>query len=93
MQDTVVMYLAGLSEDATRFQKRFYKKYGGITKVRRRIEYDIKQGATNKDLMLFLRMIKKDPSFIQLRNNDSFEYRLNELESYFLPIDSHRIIP
>jgi hypothetical protein len=93
MQNTVVIYLTGLSEDASRHQRRLHKKYGGITKVRRRIQYDLKQGATNYDLMVFLRMIKKDRAFIQLRNNEGFEDRLNELESYFLPIDSHRIIP
>ncbi len=93
MQDTVVMYLTDLPEEASRFRKRLHKKYGGITRVRRRIEYDLKQGATSNDLMLFLKVVKKDPSFSELRTNEGFDDRLNELESYFLPIDSHRILP
>lgn len=93
MQDTVIMYLTGLPEDASGFQRKLYRKYGGITKVRRRIEYDLKQGATDNDLMSFLKTVKKDPFFSELRNNEGFDDRLNEVESYFLPINSHRIIP
>ena len=87
MQDTIIKYLKGLPENASRYERKLYKKYGGIAKERKRIRYDLKQGATNNDLMLFLKMIKKDPSYTELRNNDGFEVRLNELESHFLPID------
>jgi len=38
-------------------------------------------------------MIKKDPSLSELRNDDAFEDRLNELESQFLPIKSHHMLP
>jgi hypothetical protein len=93
MQDTVVMYLTGLPEDASGYKRKIHRKYGGITKIRKRICYDMKQGATTNDLMLFLKMIKKDPLFSELRDNEGFDDRLNELESFFLPIDSRRILP
>lgn len=93
MQDTVVKYLTGLPEDASRFQRKLHKKYGGIIRVRKRIEYDMKQGATINDLMLFLKVVKKGSSFSELRTNEEFKDRLNELESYFLPIDSNHILP
>ena len=33
MQDTVIKYLAGLSEDASRWQKRIHKQYGNLAHV------------------------------------------------------------
>lgn len=93
MQDTIIKYLKGLPANASRYERKLYRKYGGITKERKRIHYDLKQGATSNDLMLFLKMIRKDPSFSELRNNDAFEDRLNELESHFLPIESHYLLP
>lgn len=87
------MHLTGLPDDASRYQRKIHKKYGGITKVRRKIEYDLKQGATNNDLMLFLKIVKKDPLFSELRDNEGFDDRVNEIESYFLPINSHLILP
>jgi len=93
MQDTIIKYLKGLPENASRHERKVYKKYGGVTKERKRIRYDLNQGATNNDLMLFLKMIRKDPSFSELRDNNAFEERLNELESHFLPIESHHVFP
>lgn len=46
MQDTVIRYLTGLSEDASRWQKRMNKQYGNLTQVNKRIDYDIKHGDT-----------------------------------------------
>ena len=81
MQDTIVKYLRGLPEGATRYQRKIYKKYGGVTKVRKIINYDIKHGVTNKELMLFLKMIKRNPSYSDLRNNEGFHGRMHELET------------
>jgi hypothetical protein len=81
MKDTIIKYLKGLPEGATRYQRKIYKKYGGITKVRKIINYDIKHGVTNKELMLFLKTIKRNPSYSDLRNSEGFQGRMDELET------------
>ena len=62
MEKTLVKFVTGLSENATRWEKRVDKKYGRIGRVCRRIEYDIKHGVTNKEVCLFLQSIRVDSS-------------------------------
>ncbi len=67
MQYTIVKYLTGLSENATRYQKRINKKYGNLTQVTKRIEYDLKHGVEMQEILAFLELIKTDQSFSELR--------------------------
>ncbi len=85
MQDTVIKYLKGLPDDASRFDKKLSKKYSGITNVRNKLQYDLKHGATQIDLREILAStgIRKDESFSVLRNSNGFADRVNELESHF----------
>ena len=83
MQDTVIKYLKGLPDDASRFDKKLYKRYSGITNVPNKLQYDLKHGATQVDLREFLTWIRKDESFSMLGNSNGFADRLNELESHF----------
>ena len=83
MQDTVIKYLKGLPDDASRFDKKLYKRYSGITNVLNKLQYDLKHGATQVDLREFLTSIRKDESFSVLGNSNGFADRLNELESHF----------
>ena len=48
-QDKVIKYLKG-PDDASRFDKKLYKKYSGITNVLNKLQYDLKHGATQVDL-------------------------------------------
>jgi uncharacterized lipoprotein YehR (DUF1307 family) len=84
MQHTIIKYLTGLSENATRWQKRLDKKYGNITQVTKRIDYDLKHGVERHEVAAFLTTIKTDQSFSELRNTSGFEDRLSRLESSFL---------
>lgn len=83
MEDTIVKYLTGLSENASRFERRLNKKYGGLINVRKRIEYDVKHGVTRQEVIVFFRRVRTDPLFSELRKNDGFEDRLYQLESNF----------
>ena len=83
MQDTVIKYLKGLPDDASRFDKKLYNRYSGITNVLNKLQYDLKHGATQVDLREFLASIRKDESFSMLGNSNGFADRLNELESHF----------
>jgi len=84
MQETIVKYLTGLSENATRWQKRLDKKYGNLTQVTKRIDYDLKHGVERHEVVAFLATIKTDQSFSELRQTIGFEDRIYSLETGFL---------
>lgn len=88
MQDTIVKYLVGLSENASRFERRLNKKYGGLVNVRKRIDYDLKHGVTRQEVIIFFRKLRTDPLYSDLRKSDGFEDRLCQLESNFDATDS-----
>ena len=88
MQDTVIKYLAGLSEDASRWQKRIHKQYGNLAQVTKRIDYDIKHGVEKQEVLDFLELVKTDESYSELRKAIDFGNRLDTLETGFLNKDS-----
>jgi uncharacterized lipoprotein YehR (DUF1307 family) len=88
MQDTIIKYLTGLSENASRWQRRLDKKYGNLAQVTKRIDYDLKHGVEKQDVVDFLELVKTDDSYSQLRKVNDFGYRLNTLEAGFLNKDT-----
>ena len=88
MQDTVIKYLAGLSEDASRWQKRIHKQYGNLAHVTKRIDYDIKHGVEKQEVLAFLELIKTDQSYDELRKANDFGYKFDSLEAGFVNKDS-----
>ena len=84
MEKTVVKFVTGLSADASGWQKRQHKKYNKITNVRKNINYDIKHGVTNEEVLSFLDKVRNDVSFFTVRNNDGSIERLNEVEKQFM---------
>ena len=82
MQDTVIKYLAGLPEDASRWQKRLNKQYGNLAQVTKRIDYDIKHGVD------FWELVKRDEAYSELRKAIDFDYKLDTLEAGFLKKES-----
>jgi len=85
MEKTIIKFVTGLSVNASSWEKRQNKRYGGITNVCRQIGYDIKQGATIEQVLLLLQNIRNDYSFATLQKNDDSMQRLNELDKHFLP--------
>jgi hypothetical protein len=88
MQETIVKYLTGLPENASRWQKKLNKKYGNLTQVTKRIQYDLKHGVEQQEVVAFLALIKTDQSYFELRNTSGFAYRLYSLEASLLNVDS-----
>jgi uncharacterized lipoprotein YehR (DUF1307 family) len=88
MQETIIKYLTGLSENASRWQRRLDKKYGNLAQVTKRIDYDLKHGVEKQDVVDFLELVKTDDSYSQLRKVNDFGYRLNTLEAGFLNKDT-----
>ena len=84
MENIVVKYVTGLSENATRYEVRIHKRYGGIEKVCRRIKYDMRHGVKNDEVLSILERIRTDSSFSHLRELDGYLDRLNEIEAHFV---------
>jgi hypothetical protein len=85
MEKIVLKFVTGLSPNATSWERKIYRRYGKLTNVCRQINYDIKQGATNDQVLLFLQKIRNDSSFSVLRAINGSLDRLEELENEFLP--------
>lgn len=83
MEKTVVKYVKGLSENASGWEKRNHKKYGGLTNVCRQIEYDIKHGVTSEQVLSTFHKVRNHSSFSELRKGNGSMERLGEVESHF----------
>jgi hypothetical protein len=83
MEQTVVRFVRGLSENATRWEIRLNNKYGKISKVIKRIDYDVKHGVTNEQVFSFLQLVKTDSGYFEVMACKGSTERLNELQSYY----------
>ena len=83
MQKTVVKFVKGVSPDATGWEKRNHKKYGGLANMCRQIEYDIKHGATKEQVLSMFHQVRNGKSFSELRNGVGSMERLDEVEGHF----------
>jgi hypothetical protein len=83
MERTVIRFVRGLSENATRWEVRLNNKYGKISKVIRRIDYDVKHGVTNEQVFSFLQLMRTDSVYLEVMACDGSTERWNELESYY----------
>jgi hypothetical protein len=89
MENTLIKFVTGLSEDASRWERTINKKYGRIGRVSKRIEYDIKHGVTNKQVYSFLQLIRTEPSFSEAIAHDGSMERLNKIQAYFMEPSEH----
>jgi hypothetical protein len=83
MENTLLKFVTGLSEDASRWERRINNKYGKIGRVAKRIEYDIKHGVTINQVSSFLQLIRTGASFSEIRTHNGSMERLNEIQGYF----------
>lgn len=83
MEQTVVRFVRGLSDNATRWEVKLNNKYGKISKVIKRIEYDVKHGVTNEQVFLFLQLMRTDSIYLEVMSSEGSKDRLNELQSYY----------
>ena len=84
MEKTVIKYIKGLPENASSWEKRQHRRYGGITRVYRQINYDIKHGVTNEQVLELLKTIRTDSAYLSLRNDMDCMDRLAEIENLFV---------
>jgi hypothetical protein len=83
MEKTIITFVEGLSDNATKWETKKFKRYGKITSVCRQIEYDIKHGVTREQVLSILQQIRNNSSFSTLLNNDGSVQRLRAIEKYF----------
>ncbi|HEX9318127.1 MAG TPA: hypothetical protein VF884_04250 [Nitrososphaeraceae archaeon] len=93
MENTLIKFVTGLSEDASRWEKRMNNKYGRIGRVCKRIEYDIKHGVTNSQVCSFLQLLGTGSSFSEVRTRSGSIERLSEIQAYFKETDSESEYP
>lgn len=80
VEKTIVRFAAGLSYDANSYERRNYKRYGGISYCIRQLEYDMHHGVEIQELFEILRKIKLNKKYAKLRSNAGAKRRLKELE-------------
>ena len=83
MEQTVVRFVRGLSDDASRWEVKLNNKYGKISKVIKRIDYDVKHGVTNEQVFSFLHLMQTDSLYSEVMGCAGSTERLNELQSYY----------
>lgn len=87
MENTIIKYLSGLPENATRYQRMLHKRYGGLDKVCNRIKYDLKHGVKNEEILSFFDKIKTSSDFSELRKIEGYSLRLDEIENRFIKLE------
>jgi hypothetical protein len=83
MEQTVIRFVRGLSDNATRWEVKLNNKYGKINHVIRRIDYDVKHGVTNDQVFTFMQSMRTDSDYLEVMSSQGSTERLNELQSYF----------
>lgn len=83
MEKTVVKYVGGLAENATTWERKQHKRYGNIANICRQIDYDMKHGVTEDQVLLFLQSMRNNSSFAKVRKNDGAILRLDEVEEHY----------
>ena len=84
MQKTIVKFVTELSENASSWQRKQYKKYNNIANVCRNIDYDIKHGVTNDEVLSFVDKVRNDSAYSDLQDNNVSMERLDEVKRYVL---------
>jgi hypothetical protein len=85
MKKIVVKFVKGLRDNPSWWEKRQHKRYGGLRNTCRQVEYDIKHGVTNEEVLSTLQEIRNNSSFSSLRKIDGSIERLDEMEKHFVP--------
>jgi hypothetical protein len=84
MKKTIVKYVTGLSENATSYQKRQHKKYGGnLANVHRNIDFDMRHGVAIQEVLIFLDKVRNAPEFSNIREIEGSIERLDLIKIHF----------
>jgi hypothetical protein len=80
VEKVILRYIKGLSDDATSFEKRNFKKYGNVVSCFKQIEYDMKHGVSAEEIIEVMQKIRQDDSYSEFRQIHEAVQRLDDLE-------------
>ena len=83
MERTIVRFVRGLSENATRWEVKLNNKYGKISNVIKRVDYDVKHGVTNEQVISFLHLMRTDSNYLEVMDSIGSLQRLDDLQAYY----------
>jgi hypothetical protein len=79
-EKAIVRFAIGLSEDASEFEKRNYRKYGTVAGCIRQIEYDMHHGVQKQEIIEVIRKIGRNKKYAKIKSDSEAMARLEELE-------------
>jgi hypothetical protein len=79
-EKAIVRFAMGLSEDASEFEKRNYRKYGTVAGCIRQIEYDMHHGVQKREIMEIIRKIGRNKKYASISSDPEAMMRLKELK-------------
>jgi hypothetical protein len=88
MERTIIKYVGGLSQQATSWEKKQHKKYGSFANVCRQIDYDMKHGVSDDQVLLFIQSVRRKSNYARVRKNDGALIRLGEVEGHYSAVSA-----
>jgi hypothetical protein len=92
MEKTIVKYIGGLAQDATPWERKQHKKYGSFSNLCRQVDYDLKHGVTEDQVLLFIQSVKRNSGFAKVRKNDGALLRLEEVEGHYAAANATQLL-
>jgi hypothetical protein len=83
MEKTVVRYVGGIGPNSSAWEKKQHKKYANLANICRQIDYDMKHGVTEDQVLQFLHSVRRNTSFAKVRKNEGAIGRLDEVEDHY----------
>jgi hypothetical protein len=80
VEKVILRYIKGLSDDASSFEKRNFKKYSNVTSCSKQIEYDMKHEVTAEEVIAVMQKIRHDDSYSEFRQIQEAVQGLDDLE-------------
>lgn len=81
-EKAIVRFTMGLSEEASEYERKYYKKYGTVVSCIRQLEYDMHHGVQKREVIEIIRNIGQSKKYARVRSSPEARMRLEELESY-----------
>jgi hypothetical protein len=92
MEKTIAKYVGGLSLDATSWEKKQHKKYGSFANVCRQIDYDMKHGVTEDQVLMFIESVRRNSIYSKVRKNEGALTRLEEVAGHYAAITPTQLV-
>ena len=79
-EKAIVRFAVGLSVDASKFERRNYKKYRTVAGCIRQIEYDMHHGVQKREIIEIISKMGQYKKYASIRSDPEAMIRLQELE-------------